>query len=70
MLSPDLDALFDKILISFEDSGKIIISKKILENIGMLGIDADMSLSKVTDGMKKYLSWHRDEFYKRNGSNE
>ena len=70
LLSPDLDALFDKILISFEDSGKIIISKKILENIGMLGIDADMSLSKVTDGMKKYLSWHRDEFYKRNGSNE
>jgi hypothetical protein len=70
LLSPDLDALFDKKLISFKDNGKIIMSKKILKNISMLGINEEMSLSKVTEGMKKYLSWHREKFYEKEDSNE
>jgi hypothetical protein len=65
LLSPDLDALFDKKLISFQDNGQIIISKKIEKKVNVLGINEHMSLSKVNEGMKKYLSWHREEFFKQ-----
>lgn len=64
LLSPDLDGLFDKYLISFEDSGKIIISEKLSdEEIEKLGINGEMKLTQVTNGMKPYLERHREKFY-------
>jgi len=63
LLSPDLDALFDKHLISFEDSGRIILSKTFsMENFTILGINLRMKLSKITSGMKPYLNRHREKF--------
>ena len=45
LLSPDLDSLFDKHLISFEDSGNIIISDKIdQDELKLLGININMEL--------------------------
>ena len=64
LLSPNLDSLFDRHLISFDDSGDIIISKKLLkEDLDRLGVNEKMKLSQVTDGMKPYLKRHRDKFY-------
>lgn len=64
LLSPNLDGLFDRHLISFEDSGKIIISKNLSnEDLFKLGINHEMKLSQVTVGMKPYLKRHRDKFY-------
>lgn len=59
LLSPNVDSLFDKNLISFSDEGEIICSKKIdNSNLIQLGIDPFVKIS-ITDGMKKYLEFHR-----------
>jgi hypothetical protein len=62
LLSPDIDSLFDKHLISFEDDGSIIISDKVSkQDLNILGISKSIRL-KVDDGMKKYLKHHRNKF--------
>ena len=63
LLSPDLDALFDKNLISFQNDGRIIFSNQINVNeLETLGINEKMSLRFVNNGMKKYLKRHREKF--------
>ena len=59
LLSPLYDALFDKHLISFQDDGKIIISKGIIDNELLMLIDNNSKID-VTEGMKKYLGKHRE----------
>ena len=59
LLSPLYDALFDKHLISFQDDGKIIISKGIIDNELLMLIDKNSKID-VTEGMKKYLGKHRE----------
>ena len=62
LLSPHIDSLFDKHLISFEDDGSIIISEKVSkQNLDILGISKSIRL-KVDEGMKKYLKHHRNRF--------
>ena len=59
LLSPNYDALFDKHLISFEDSGEIIVSPMIKPNqLSLLGISTEAKIS-VTELMKPYLARHR-----------
>ena len=59
LLTPNLDVLFDKGLISFEDNGKIIISEKISsENMTKLGVDSDMKIS-VDKKHICFIKWHR-----------
>lgn len=59
LLSPLYDALFDKHLISFADNGSIIINSKISHEIKNLNINTDVKIT-VEDGMKPFLSRHRD----------
>jgi len=62
LLSPDLDGLFDKYLISFNDDGSMIVSDKInIIELSELGININMKLRFVNDGMKKYLKRHREK---------
>ena len=61
LLSPTYDALFDKHLISFDDSGSIIISSKIKNLVSVLGIDLNAKIN-VDDEMKNYLRRHREQF--------
>ena len=62
LLSPNIDSLFDKHLISFEDDGSILISEKINSlNRESLNINNDIEIP-VTEGMKKYLKRHREKF--------
>ena len=59
LLSPNYDALFDQHLISFEDSGEIIVSPMIKPNqLSLLGISTEAKIS-VTELMKPYLARHR-----------
>lgn len=61
LLSPNLDALFDKHLISFNDDGRIILSNKIpLEEYDFLGINQQLKLRIVPKGIIKYLKEHRE----------
>ena len=63
LLSPNIDSLFDKHLISFEDDGSILISEKVdLSNRDSLGINEEIKIL-ITEGMKKYLKRHRERFH-------
>lgn len=62
LLSPNIDSLFDKHFISFEDDGSIIISEKVSKkDLDILGVTKSIRL-KVDEGMKKYLKHHRNRF--------
>ena len=67
LLSPNLDKLFDYHLISFDKNGHIILSKSIsMKDFHILGIQKDMKLKFINDGMEKYLQIHRGTFYMKN----
>ena len=60
LLAVNLDALFDKFLISFEDDGKIIISPELpQQDLEAAGITADMKLRFVQPKHLPFLRWHR-----------
>lgn len=66
LLSPNIDSLFDKHLISFEDNGEIIISPLIDDiNLKSLGLTKTIRIT-ISEGMKKYLKRHREKFYEKN----
>ena len=68
LLSPLFDSLFDRHLISFQDTGEILVSDTLNEeNIKSLGISGDIKIP-VTDGMKKYLKIHRSKFEEKNNN--
>lgn len=60
LLSPLYDALFDKHLIAFDDSGGIIISPIIENEVDKLHVDRGASIA-VNDEMRPYLKRHRDK---------
>lgn len=65
LLIPNLDALFDKGFISFDDNGKIIISSQISEDDQkILGVNEDMVLrKKPNEGHNIYLEYHRKNIF-------
>ena len=59
LLSPLYDALFDKHLISFDETGRIIVSNSLTaENLERLGLSLDTKIH-ITKGMFPYLKKHR-----------
>ena len=62
LLSPNYDAVFDKHLITFDETGCINISKKLLpDDIKILGIDQNAQI-KIHDNHQKYFWFHRAKF--------
>jgi hypothetical protein len=69
LLIPNLDKLFDRGHISFDDDGKILISNYIdASEYEILGINESIEI-KIEDDHKKYLKFHRDEVFKYNNIN-
>ena len=63
LLCPNHDKAFDRGYISFDDDGKILISDKLDEtNKVFLNLRSDMSI-KLTRGNKKYLDYHRNNYF-------
>jgi 5-methylcytosine-specific restriction protein A len=61
LLSPLLDALFDRHLISFADDGKILLGSHISEELKRrYGLKGEEKI-KLTEGMRPYLERHRKE---------
>ena len=57
---PNLDKLFDRGLISFKNTGEIIISDEIKEkHFDSLGISKETKI-KLFEQNKEYLDFHRD----------
>lgn len=60
LLTANLDALFDRFLISFNKYGNIIISEKISEkDKALLGLTSALKLRWVAEEHEKYLRIHR-----------
>ena len=65
MLAPNIDALFDKGLITFDTDGTIKIHPIINpENQKRLGISPDMKL-KIRPESKKYFEYHRNHVFQK-----
>ena len=65
LLMPNLDALFDKGFISFDDNGKIIISSQLSnDDLKKLGVNVKMKLQKTPNEQRKiYLEYHRENIF-------
>lgn len=64
LLSPTYDTLFEKHLISFKDSGKIMLSHTIEKSaFQKLGISGKESIKDLNDYNKIYLDKHRSRFH-------
>lgn len=60
LLSPNMDALFDRGLISFKDTGDILISSQLSEAaLKALGCNAKMKITLELEHAK-YLLYHRE----------
>lgn len=67
LLSPTYDALFDKHLISFENSGKIILSDAIeRQAYQKIGVTGNEKIGDLNSTNKTYLDRHRNQFINGN----
>jgi hypothetical protein len=66
MLTPSIDRLFDRHFISFEDSGKLLVSKRLPPEV----LEALITFGKVKEKafypqQLKFIAYHRERFYKK-----
>jgi putative restriction endonuclease len=63
LLTPTIDHLFDRGFISFEKSGRLLISpvahKESLQRMGV-NVDHAMDVGSFSEGQKRYLQFHQD----------
>ena len=63
LLTANLDALFDRFLISFDDAGRLMVVPHLTQaNLQGLGVQTDMKLRWLTDEHRVYLHWHHERF--------
>lgn len=63
LLSANLDALFDRFLISFDDGGELLLSSQISHSDRiLLGLDRPLQLRWVASEHLPYLHYHRKQF--------
>lgn len=63
LLSPNLDALFDRALITFEDDGAMRVSSKIgAADRALLGIAGPLRAERIVHAHAAYLQHHRQRF--------
>lgn len=67
LLIPNLDKLFDSGYISFDDNGKILISKD-LTDYEILGVNKDMKIT-IEEQHKRYLTFHRSDIFEAYNKN-
>lgn len=67
LLTPNLDKAFDRGLISFDESFKVMLSPKLnWGNADSLKIDKNVQLRVRTfDDMKPFMKWHREELFNK-----
>ena len=64
ILSANMDALFDRGLISFEDDGSMLISSELsIQDRALLGIPVKLR-QQPSQGLRKYLDYHRNIVFK------
>ncbi|WP_404712161.1 HNH endonuclease [Sphingomonas sp. MMS24-J13] len=67
LLVANVDALFDRFLISFSDAGEMLVGPDISKSdLLTLGCDPDRPIA-VSSHHAPYLAWHRKAFHERGG---
>lgn len=65
LLCPNHDAAFDKLDISFDNRGQLLISNDLSEKVReLLNLNENVKI-ELFEGNKKYLKWHREKFIKK-----
>lgn len=64
LLSPALDALFDRGYISFSDDGTVLVSSELRGNHSQAGLPKNAKLECVHKEHKQYLKYHRDNVFR------
>jgi len=65
LLAAHLDAAFDSGLISFAESGRILLADRFLPaDREKLGIHPGLKLSRLSPSHAAYLAWHRTQLYR------
>lgn len=66
LLAPHLDALFDGGWITFDDTGRLVIST-LLDNPAaqLLGVTSEMKLTNLAADHRAYLEYHRQHVFKK-----
>lgn len=65
-LTPNLDKLFDKGLISFKESGEILISTFLsLKDRESLNINNNLKIKNLKENNLPYLKYHREKIFKK-----
>lgn len=71
LLAPNLDAAFDRGLVTFDDDGRIIVSKSLNSNdVKALGIRRDFRLRKISPQHLPYLGHHREDVFEKRTKTE
>lgn len=66
LLSPTLDAAFDKGFITFDNTGKVLVSTYLKESDAkILGISSSLCLTRIDPKHKHYLKYHREYYRER-----
>jgi len=64
LLTANLDALFDRGLITFDDDGKMNVSSRLDPSARrQLGIEEEPRLRWISEQHEQYLAWHRRELF-------
>lgn len=66
LLAPQLDALFDRGLVTFSDEGQLLRSPQLSDRQwALLGIDGvETRADSLANGHRKYLRWHRAKVFR------
>ncbi len=60
LLAPNLDALFDRGLITFDSDGRLVMAAQMIASSAtLLGLTPGMRLSSIDPRHLPYLAWHR-----------
>jgi hypothetical protein len=60
LLAPHLDAVFDAGYMTVADDGEVVVSSRLgPSDRNHLGLSGPMRISRIADGHKAYLAWHR-----------
>jgi putative restriction endonuclease len=66
LLTANLDALFDRGLISFNEKGAMIFSQTFVAKTRIdLGLTEPLRLRWISEQHQRYLNWHRDHVFER-----
>lgn len=64
LLNANLDALFDRFLISFDEDGSLLHSSVLTKDLlASLGLSSNMRTRWLAEGHKPFMDYHRDRFY-------